>query len=106
MLAPAPETSNEDDVEITTAANYLAGHLLAHCPRAQLATFRSALLSALRQKCSRAWNPANPEKGSAYRSLSFIGGRADPVVEAAAAEAGITGNIASFYPGELMWVGL
>ncbi|KAI9353305.1 hypothetical protein DFJ73DRAFT_597006, partial [Zopfochytrium polystomum] len=71
----------------------------------QATTFHSALLSALQHKLgSTTFDPARPTKGSAYRSLLFVGGRVDPVVAAAAAEAGIA-NIESFFPVDLvLWI--
>lgn len=103
---PSPSPTNSDfPPEIVSAANYLVGHLLSHLPHTAIASFRTALLNLLAKKCSESWDPERPEKGSAHRAVSFIGGRADKVVERAAVESGIGKGIASYYPSELMWVG-
>jgi hypothetical protein len=105
MLAPSPEPDSPDSayvVEVTTAANYLTGHLLSHVSPTVVSLFRGNLLRALSAKCAASWDPTKPEKGSAFRSVSFMNGKADSLVEGAAKEAGIRGGVGALYPSELV----
>jgi hypothetical protein len=88
--------------EVLTAANYLTGHLLSHVSPGLVAAFRANLIRALSAKCAGSWDPSKPEKGSAFRSVSFMNGKADGLVEGAARDAGIHGKLSSLYPSELV----
>ncbi|KAI9021285.1 hypothetical protein DFJ74DRAFT_672499 [Hyaloraphidium curvatum] len=100
-MTDAPPPAEPFAAEVSTAVNYLAGYLLADVPHTQLARFRAALLAAVTAKCRVSWDPERPEKGSAFRSVAFHG-RVDPLVERAAADAGISRPIGSFFPSELV----
>ncbi|KAJ3123911.1 hypothetical protein HK098_001556 [Nowakowskiella sp. JEL0407] len=72
----------------------------------QLATFQTALYRKLEKRFTGHWFPSMPQKGSAFRSISFFGGKIDGVISAAGTEAKISLSYLSrsYSPDLVVWI--
>ncbi|KAJ3245308.1 hypothetical protein HDU78_009553 [Chytriomyces hyalinus] len=68
------------------------------------AVFADALATRLASRLSGHWHPESPWKGSAYRSISFVNGKPDSLLDDAAREASVN-NLSAFFPSNVtFWI--
>jgi len=78
-------TARPWDEESNAAAQWLGSFLPARSAR-----FEQELRARIEERCSKCWQPANPERGHGHRSITLPKqGRKDPLVLEAARVAGI-----------------
>jgi len=102
-------TSTTPAIECKKVAHWLANILepyshdelknsSMYITESQLFSFESALSALLQQRYTNHWYPHEPIRGSAYRCLSLSkNGRVEPVIQEAAARAGVK-HIAAILP--------
>lgn len=92
-------------LEIDVATNFLLSFAYSKLPRAQADAFKRELTRTLLNLYSGHWYPNNPNRGSAYRSLS-VNDRIDPSIQTAAESSGInTIKLREHLPKNMtMWI--
>jgi len=72
---------------------------------AQRSSFHSALLASLISKFSAHWDPNQPLRGNAYRSILIAEGFIDPILIQAALISGLNGIDKRWFPSDLIiWI--
>jgi len=92
--------------EITVEVDFII-RLLSSCKldNDQKNIFHSTLLCSLSEKFSAHWDPSQPLKGNAYRSILITEGFVDPVILKSASMAGLSGIDKRWFPSELIiWI--
>ena len=94
------------DVEVAVAWNFVISHLYNKLPRRRVLCFGEALDRGFKRKFQGHWYPDMPFKGSAFRCVKVSGVAADPVIEQAARECGVSiDEVREFLPDELtVWI--
>ncbi|KAJ3056162.1 hypothetical protein HK097_007886 [Rhizophlyctis rosea] len=89
--------------EIDVATNFLTHYLPSSSPSDQRSLFHTALRTQLVNKFATSWDPLFPTRGNAYRAISILEGRMDPLILSAAEVANIpTSDLSSSFPRELV----
>jgi protein Tob/BTG len=89
-------------MEFTVAADWWASQLSSKFSHRQKSAFAHTLSQNISKHCEGHWYPTEPERGSAYRSISNDH-RVDPLLVRAAMTAGIE-DIADSLPNAVVWV--
>ncbi|KAI8800941.1 hypothetical protein BJ742DRAFT_652614, partial [Cladochytrium replicatum] len=90
-------------LEIAAAVEFLSKPFSNRMLPEQTQSFRDSLRLRLHHRFQNHWEPSAPFKGNAYRALCFFPGKLDPIVAAAARDAGIENASAYFPPDLVVW---
>ena len=90
--------------EIDAAIQFILSLLSrAKIPKDSQSIFRITLEDGMKQRFSSIWDPSNPQRGNAYRSI-FTDGQIDPLIQQAALKASIN-QIGAYLPDDfVIWV--